>query len=131
MQVGPCVRPMRYSRISKAGHLARVLAATDRVSPRDPPFLPTGADIAHDGMLYVLERDFSWLGGFSTRLRRAALSDWPTLRPETLFTQIGGLDNMEGLASWRDSDGAVRLLMIADDNFSPLQRTLLVELLVE
>lgn len=99
--------------------------------PRDPPFLPTGADVAPDGMLYVLERDFSWLGGFSTRLRRASLSDGPGLRPETLFTLSGGLDNMEGLASWRDAAGAVRLLMIADDNFNPLQRTLLMELRVE
>jgi len=99
--------------------------------PRDPPFLPTGADVAPDGMLYVLERDFSWLGGFSTRLRRASLADWPALRPETLFTQRGGLDNMEGLASWRDDSGAVRLVMIADDNFSPLQRTVLMELQVE
>lgn len=99
--------------------------------PRDPPFLPTGADVAPDGMLYVLERDFSWLGGFSTRLRRASLGDWPGLRPETLFTQLGGLDNLEGLASWRDAAGAVRLVMIADDNFNPLQRTLLVEMRVE
>jgi len=99
--------------------------------PRDPPLLPTGADVAPDGMLYVLERDFSWLGGFSTRLRRASLADWPALRPETLFTQRGGLDNMEGLASWRDDSGAVRLVMIADDNFSPLQRTVLMELRLE
>ena len=31
------------------------------------------ADFGPDGKLYLLERDFSWLGGFATRVRRFAL----------------------------------------------------------
>jgi hypothetical protein len=36
-------------------------------------------------------------------------------------------DNLEGLAVWRDSAGAIRLTMISDDNFQALQRTEFVE----
>ncbi len=36
------------------------------------------------------------------------------------------LDNFEGIAALPGKDGAVRLYMIADDNFSPDQRTLLL-----
>jgi hypothetical protein len=95
--------------------------------PRRPPFLPTGADIGPDGALYVVERDFRMLGGFAWRLSRASLSDWPYFRPVTLVQVDGGLDNIEGVSIWRDAEGGLRAVMIADDNFNILQRTLLVE----
>ena len=34
---------------------------------------------------------------------------------------------MEGLAVHRDADGETVLTLISDDNFSPLQRTLLLQ----
>jgi hypothetical protein len=37
------------------------------------------------------------------------------------------IDNMEGLAVHRASDGAIVLTLISDDNFSPLQRTVLLQ----
>jgi hypothetical protein len=95
---------------------------------RRPPFLVTGADVGPDGMLYVVERDFSLLGGFSWRLSRADPADWPALRPETLLTARGGLDNVESVSLWRDPAGRLRALLIADDNFQPIQRSLLLEL---
>jgi hypothetical protein len=100
--------------------------------PRRPPYLVTGADIGPDGMLYVVERDFSLLGGWSMRLSRADLGDWPNLRPETLLTwSRGGIDNMEAVSLWRDPAGVTRLVMLSDDNFHPLQRTLLLEFALE
>ncbi len=99
--------------------------------PRRPPFLVTGADIGPDGRLYVLERDFGFLRGWSMRLSRAALSDWPDFTPETLLmVRGGGIDNMEGISVRRDAGGALRAVLISDDNFHPLQRTLLLDLLL-
>ena len=37
------------------------------------------------------------------------------------------IDNMEGLSVHRDARGALVLTLISDDNFSPLQRTLLLQ----
>jgi hypothetical protein len=37
------------------------------------------------------------------------------------------LDNFEGLAVHRLGDGSLRLTLVSDDNFSPLQRTLIVQ----
>jgi hypothetical protein len=37
------------------------------------------------------------------------------------------IDNMEGLDVHRDSDGEIVLTMISDDNFSLLQRSLLLQ----
>jgi hypothetical protein len=37
------------------------------------------------------------------------------------------IDNMEGLSVHRTADGALVLTLISDDNFSPLQRTILLQ----
>jgi len=97
---------------------------------RRPPHLPTGADIGPDGALYVLERDFSLFGGFAWRLSRVDLAAWPTLSPQTLAADAAGFDNMEGVSVWRDGDGALRAVLVADDNFNALQRSTLVELVL-
>jgi hypothetical protein len=100
--------------------------------PRRPPFLVTGADIGPDGRLYVLERDFGWLSGWAIRLSVADLGDWPDFRPETLVTwRRDGIDNIEGVSIWRTEAGELRALLVSDDNFHQLQRTLLVELALE
>ncbi|MEL6678898.1 MAG: esterase-like activity of phytase family protein [Pseudomonadota bacterium] len=100
--------------------------------PRRPPFLPVGADIGPDGRLYLLERDFQMLGGFSTRLRRFDMEDDGLTNEVTLLeTGFSALDNMESLVVHRAADGGLRILMLSDDNFSVFQRTLLVEFAVE
>jgi len=84
------------------------------------------------GDLLVLERRFSWTAGVAIRIRRVALS---TLKPgavldgpELFFADLGyQIDNMEGLAVHRAANGALVLTMISDDNFSVLQRTLLLQ----
>ncbi len=98
---------------------------------RDPPFLPVGADLGPDGRLYLLERHFTGIG-FATRIRSFALGpEGPRDERQHLRSTGGTYDNLEGIAAWRDSDGAIRLLAISDDNFHFLQRTELVEFRLE
>ena len=48
--------------------------------------------------------------------------------PELIFADMGyQIDNMEGLSVHRDAAGALVLTLISDDNFSPLQRTMLLQ----
>lgn len=95
---------------------------------RDGDWLPVGADFGPDGRLYVLERDFWPLIGFMNRVRRITLDDDDVTADEVLFeTRAGAHDNLEGLAVWRDAEGAIRLTMISDDNFLPVQRTEIVD----
>lgn len=94
---------------------------------RDPRWLMVGADFGPDGFLYLLERDFHGLLGFSSRVRRLRLTDDGPRDEEILLeTQPLQYDNLEGLSVWHDGQG-IRLTMISDDNFLILQRTELVE----
>ncbi len=84
------------------------------------------------GDLLILERSFSWLRGVAMRIRRVplarvapgALLDGPELIVADMGYQI---DNMEGLSVHTAADGALVLTLISDDNFSPLQRTVLLQ----
>ena len=100
---------------------------------RDGTFLVAGADFGPDGRLYLLERDFRWLRGFATRIRRFDLGPGGFGAEALLLeTPFGALDNMEGISVWRDDAGRTRVTLISDDNFFALQRTVIVEyLLVE
>ncbi|OYX83188.1 MAG: hypothetical protein B7Y75_05625, partial [Azorhizobium sp. 35-67-5] len=99
------------------------------------PFNGTDACIGPDGMLYLLERHFSLTTGVLMQVRRFPVSDvkpGARLSGEILFTADMGyeIDNMEGLAVTRNASGAILLTMISDDNFSPLQRTILLRFAV-
>lgn len=95
---------------------------------RDGTFLPVDADFGPDGRLYLLERDFKWLGGFATRIRRFSLGPDGFENEVTLLrTPFGELDNMEGMSVWRDAEGRVRVTLVSDDNFFPLQQTVFAE----
>ncbi len=54
------------------------------------------------------------------------------LSGEILFTadMAYEIDNMEGLAVTRNAAGEIILTMISDDNFSPLQRNVLLRFAV-
>jgi hypothetical protein len=85
-----------------------------------------------DGKLLVLERRFSWMTGLAMRIRSVPFAmikpDALVDGPELIFADMGSqVDNMEGLSVHRDASGAVVLTLISDDNFSPLQRTLLLQ----
>lgn len=94
--------------------------------PKDGPFLPVGADLGPDGLLYVLERTVSLLG-FRSRVRRFD-PDLPNPKPETLLqSRVGQYDNLEGIAAWQTPDGELRLTTVSDNNFLNVQRSEIVE----
>jgi hypothetical protein len=98
---------------------------------RDGPFLVSDAAFGPDGRLYLLERDFEWLGGFRSRVRRFELGPDGFGAETTLIeTRFGELDNMEGIAVWQDPEGRTRVILVSDDNFFPLQRTMFAEYVV-
>lgn len=91
--------------------------------PRRGPFLIAGADIGPDGLLYILERDFTGVG-FRTRVRRFSQDG----RNEETLIKTGNAthDNLEGISVWHDGTH-MRITMIADDNFRFFQQTEIVE----
>jgi hypothetical protein len=96
--------------------------------PRRERFLPVGADFGPDGKFYLLERDFVWYNGFSSRVRRFDLTDKGFINEETLLiADSSSFGNLEGISIWRDDQDRIRMTMIADDNFSMLLSTKLVE----
>jgi hypothetical protein len=96
--------------------------------PRRDDFLPVGADFGPDGNLYLLERDFTGIFGFRSRIRRFRIGPEGISVEATLLTTAAGThSNLEGLSVWRDADGAIRLTMIGDDNFLTLFATEFVE----
>lgn len=99
-------------------------------------FLVTDAAFTHEGDLIVLERDFSLLGGLHIHIRHIhaeALKAGVISKFETLFegSWQHELDNMEGLAIQEMSNGDSLLTLVSDDNFSSLQRTLLLQFLLK
>lgn len=100
---------------------------------RSREFNVTDACFLPGGELLLLERSFSLSKGVGCRIRRIARD---AIRPEaTLDGEVlleadteYEIDNMEGLAIHRDAaSGETVLTLISDDNFNPLQRTLLLE----
>jgi hypothetical protein len=95
---------------------------------RSGSFLPTGADFGPDGRLFLLERDFHGIFGFSSRVRVFDPVEGAVLTGETLIeTRPGVRDNLEGISVWVNDAGETILTMISDDNFFPIQRTEIVE----
>lgn len=95
---------------------------------RRGPYLPVGADFGPDGKLYLLERHFTGIAGFRSRIRRFDVTEHGLENAQTLLTTSAGRhDNLEGLAVWRDDAVMIRLTMVSDDNFVFLQQTELVE----
>ncbi len=92
--------------------------------PRRGPMKMVGADFGPDGRLYLLERRLTPLG-FRSRVRRVEADG--TGEATLLETPPGRHGNLEGLAVWRDARGAIRLTMVSDDNFLPVQRGQIVE----
>jgi len=98
---------------------------TENFDVSDAVLLPSGD-------LLLLERKFSWLGGIGIRIRRVALAsvapgavvDGPAIFNADLGNEI---DNMEGIDAHVSPEGETVLTMVSDDNFSLLQRNLLLQ----
>ncbi|MDI4664772.1 esterase-like activity of phytase family protein [Xanthobacter autotrophicus] len=99
------------------------------------PFDATDLAPGPDGELFLLERHYSPLTGVKMQIRRFDLADvkpGARLAGEVLGTFDAGyeIDNMEGLAVTRNAAGETLLTIVSDDNFSMLQRTLLLRFAV-
>ncbi|MGB3316945.1 MAG: esterase-like activity of phytase family protein [Albidovulum sp.] len=96
--------------------------------PAPDGYAATDSTIGPDGRFYLLERRVTLTARFATRIRRFTLDDGGFGPGETLLeTAQGALGNMEGISLWPDKDGRTVVTLIADDNFLPFQKTLLVE----
>lgn len=90
------------------------------------------ATLLPEGDLLILERKFSWYSGVGIRIRRIALKsiapgeivDGPSIFDADLGEEV---DNMEGIDAHVTPQGDTVLTMVSDDNFSLLQRTLLLQ----
>ena len=98
---------------------------TEKFDVSDAVLLPSGD-------LLILERKFSWLSGMEVRIRRIALAsvapgalvDGPVIFSADLGDE---LDNMEGIDAHVTPEGDTVLTLVSDDNFSIIQRTLLLQ----
>jgi hypothetical protein len=98
---------------------------TDNFDVSDAVLLPSGD-------LLLLERKFSLLGGIGIRIRRIALAsvapgaviDGPSIFNADLGNEI---DNMEGIDAHVTPEGETVLTLVSDDNFSMIQRNLLLQ----
>jgi hypothetical protein len=85
-----------------------------------------------DGGIVLLERRFRYSEGIKMRIRRIAAKE---LKPGALITgdillearDDLNIDNMEAISAYRSRNGDTILTLMSDDNFSPLQRTLLMQ----
>jgi hypothetical protein len=88
--------------------------------------------ITPSGDLLLLERRFSWTSGIAIRIRCVTLAE---VKPDAVIdgthllqADMGfQIDNMEGLSVHTTPQGEVVLTLISDDNFSLLQRTILLQ----
>ncbi len=99
------------------------------------PFDATDAALGPDGELFLLERHYAVTTGVAMQIRRMRLADvkpGARLDGDILFTanMAYEVDNMEGLAVTRNAAGETLLTLISDDNFNPLQRTILLRFAV-
>ena len=98
---------------------------TDNFDVSDAVLLPSGD-------LLLLERKFSLLGGIGIRIRRIPLAsvapgavvDGPAIFNADLGNEI---DNMEGIDAHVTPEGETVLTLVSDDNFSMIQRNLLLQ----
>jgi hypothetical protein len=94
-------------------------------------FRPVGAATRDDGMVFILERRFTTLGGIASRISYLPAKN---IAPGIVFEgkALGELsaplvaDNFEGIAVRRGKPGETLIYIVSDDNFHDLQRTLLL-----
>jgi hypothetical protein len=95
---------------------------------RPQGFRPTDAALLPDGRLLVLNRRFRLFEGWSARLVMAGLGPDGVIATREIAALAPPLtvDNMEAMSVTREG-GRTILWLASDDNFSPLQRTLLLK----
>lgn len=97
---------------------------------RNSHYRPTSAGNLADGRILILERKYLGPGTLGIRfctINRAQIKEGAILTPE-LFCEINlpiPRDNYEGMDIINDEKGNQWIYIISDNNFSPVQRTLL------
>lgn len=89
----------------------------------------TSLDRLPDGRFVALERFFAPVIGARARIKRFAFDTDGAITDVEELARIAPpmpLDNFEAISALRAPDGAVRLYVVSDDNFSDRQRTLLL-----
>lgn len=99
-------------------------------------FKPTGLAVLPSGDFVLLERRFTFVGGFAnrvSRIPRQAVVPNGRLVGELIAELDRPLttDNFEGIAATTAPDGGTWIYLISDDNFWALQRTLLFKFRLE
>lgn len=91
-------------------------------------FRPTDAALLPSGDVIVVERLFPPPAIRVRLLPQRDIVAGATLRGERIAQFLGSLnyDNMEAIAARRDVHGETLVYLVSDDNYSPLQRTLLL-----
>ncbi len=92
---------------------------------------PTDCAFLENGDLLILERGISFLS-FSMQLRlikAEKVQPKALLEGEVILSARGSknIDNMEGLAVYKDANDKERIIIISDDNFNDWERTLFLE----
>jgi len=117
------------------GHIIGVRLTETHATPvllrQHLPYMLTDLATLPNGDVVTLERHYSMLAGVSILMRRipaASLEDNAPLDGEVLLeaNNSRSIDNMEGLSIRQTADGTSLLYLISDNNFNPLQRTLLL-----
>jgi len=99
-------------------------------------FRPSDATTLPNGDVVVLERSFTPLEGVRVRVMRLRLADIAantTFKPEELAVLKDPVitENLEGVSAARGPNGETLLWLISDDNFNPLQQTILLHFALE
>ncbi|MGE0062288.1 MAG: esterase-like activity of phytase family protein [Xanthobacteraceae bacterium] len=145
-----CLAAVPAGAAHHAGKLIAVSEASLDARGNIRAFILRGRDVAHFAVarrdnfdvsdcallapssLLLLERRFTRATGLAIRVRRLSLSafrngavaDGPVLFEADLGYQI---DNLEGLAVHRNAQGETILTLVSDDNFSVIQRSILLQ----
>jgi hypothetical protein len=135
---GELIAVSEYS-LDGAGNLRSFLIGTNQVTrfsvKRTDEFDVSDCTILPPDDILLLERRFSLVRGIAIRIRRMPLSnlkegavvDGHTMIEADLAYQI---DNMEGISIHRTTNGETIITIVSDDNFSVLQRNLLLQFAV-
>jgi hypothetical protein len=94
-------------------------------------FRPVGAATRNDGMVFILERRFTTIGGIASRISYLPAKN---IAPGVVFegqalAELSSplvADNFEGIAVRPGKPGETLIYIVSDDNFHDLQRTLLL-----
>lgn len=122
--------------LDSAGNLRSFILGTDQVTrfgiKRSDEFDVSDCTLLSQDELLLLERRFSPTRGMAIRIRRVRLTDikeGAVVDGQSMFEAdlAYQIDNMEGIAVHRNSTGDAIVTLVSDDNFSIIQRNLLLQ----